>query len=236
MRTKSKYREIQSENIPVEKELPPVAVIAPEAVAVAVDSEPQAEVDASLALQQQLEELKKSEEMQRQRQAQIPLQQQPMTREQKLELWKRQGLTEAEMNFLRQNPQMIDYPQLTSQAAAEAMQQGHQRESQAFQEAMKMNFDNHLDRMRAQATPAATETTPAFFQAPPPPPPRSRSHFVSAPVSREIPSGRPREENPRQMTLSAEETFIAKASGISATEYAKNKIRLQREKAAGDRQ
>jgi phage I-like protein len=38
------------------------------------------------------------------------------------------------------------------------------------------------------------------------------------------------------MTLSAEETFIAKASGISATEYAKNKIRLQREKAAGDRQ
>jgi hypothetical protein len=63
MRTKSKYREIKSENVPAEKELPPVAAVAePVAPAVAVDPKPQAErqVDASLALQQQLEELKRS--------------------------------------------------------------------------------------------------------------------------------------------------------------------------------
>jgi hypothetical protein len=38
------------------------------------------------------------------------------------------------------------------------------------------------------------------------------------------------------MTLTSEEMEIAKASRISAAEYARGKLRLQREKASGERQ
>jgi hypothetical protein len=239
MRTKSKYREIQpdnsAQNIPAEKELPATVVSArPEGPAVAVTVDPPSPVNATGALKAQLEALKQSEELHRQRQAQA-LQPPPVTREQRLALWKQQGLSEAEMDFLRQNPQMIDFPQITSQAASEAMQAGHQRDSDSFREAMTVAFDNHLKRLAQQAT--AEQPTPEFFQPPPPPKPPTRSNIVSAPVSREVPSGRPREENnPNRMTLSAEEMQIARASGISATDYARGKLRLQREKAAGERQ
>lgn len=120
MRTKTKYREIKSENIPVEKELPVEAVTAPEAPAIAVQVEPKQPepIPAAEALKAQLEALKQSEELQRQHAAQIA--QQPVTREQTLDLWKRQGLSEAELRFLSAHPDMIDYPKITSQAAAEA--------------------------------------------------------------------------------------------------------------------
>jgi phage I-like protein len=36
--------------------------------------------------------------------------------------------------------------------------------------------------------------------------------------------------------LSAEEKQIAKAAGITETEYARNRLRLEREKRAGQRQ
>jgi hypothetical protein len=172
--------------------------------------------------------------LQRQRQAQIA-QQLPLTREQKLDLWKRQGLSDAELQFLAEHPAMIDYPQLTGHAASEAMQQGHQRDSKPFMEAMAVAFDNHLKHQQQQANPAE-QPTPAFFEPPPPPAAPSRAHLVSAPVSREIPGGRAPDLNPRRMDLTAEETEIARASGISATQYALGKLRLQKEKASGERQ
>jgi hypothetical protein len=98
-----------------------------------------------------------------------------------------------------------------------------------------MNFNNHLDRLREQSA-AAEQSTPEFFRPPPPPKPPTRSNIVSAPVSREVPSGRPRDDNPNRTTLTAEELAVAAASGITATQYAAGKLRLQREKLAGERQ
>ena len=40
--------------------------------------------------------------------------QQPMSREQRLEAWRQQGLSEAEMQFLQKHPEMVDHPQITS--------------------------------------------------------------------------------------------------------------------------
>ena len=241
MRTKTKYREINSENTPAEKELPVEAVIAPPeapAVAVAVEPQPQppAPVAASEALSRQLDELKRSEELVRQRAA-AP--QQPPTREQRLALWRQQGLSEAEAHFLQRHPLMIDHPEIASAASVEAMRAGHARDSEEYWKATEMNFNYHLDRMREQSAAAAnpaTQPTPEFFRPPPPPAPPTRSNIVSAPVSREVPSGRPREENPNRTTLSAEELAVAAASGITATQYAAGKLRLQREKLAGERQ
>jgi hypothetical protein len=239
MRTKTKYREINSENIPAEKELPATLVSAPPnglAVAVAVEPQPPASepapVAASEALGKQLAELKRSEELQRQRASQ----QQPVTREQKLHYWRQQGMSEAEARFLQQHPDMIDFPQVATVAANEALAAGHDRDSAPYWSALKMNFDNHIDRMRAQANPAA-QPTPEFFQPPPPPAPPTRSNIVSAPVSRSVPgSNIERDLNPKQMTLSAEELAIAKASNISAADYARGKLQLLREKARGERQ
>jgi hypothetical protein len=50
-----------------------------------------------------------------------------MSREQKLEAWRGQGMSEAEAEFLRGSPELIDNPQLTAYAAAQAAEQGHQR-------------------------------------------------------------------------------------------------------------
>ena len=103
MRTKTKYREIQldnsAQNIPAEKELPVTVVSAPpQGPAMPVESQPQVTapepIPAAEALKAQLEALKHSEEIQRQRAAHIAAsQQQPVTREQKLRLWKQQGLS-----------------------------------------------------------------------------------------------------------------------------------------------
>ena len=77
--------------------------------------------------------------------------------------------------------------------------------------------------------------TPQFFAPAPAPARPATSHFVSAPVNREVPAGgnRTPELNPRQMTLSVEENEIAKASEISPVEYARNKMRMLKERAAG---
>jgi hypothetical protein len=171
MRTKTRYREIKSENIPIEKELPVEAVIAaPEGptVAMAVDPQPQAEQpkpqaadEPALALSKQLAALKQSEELQRQQAAQVALQQ-PMTREQRLALWRQHGLSDAEAHFLQQHPEMIDHPQIANAAAAEAMQAGHERDGEDYWKATEMNFNNHLTRLRTQANPGE-QATPAFF-------------------------------------------------------------------------
>ena len=84
----------------------------------------------------------------------------------------------------------------------------------------------------------AAATAPEFFKPPPPKQPvqPSRSAYMSAPVSREVPDGIPRELKPSQVRLSPEEVEAARLSGISTVAYARNKLRLLREKASGQRQ
>ena len=92
-------------------------------------------------------------------------------------------------------------------------------------------FHKHLEATNAQAG----AQIPTFFQPPPAPEQPGPASYVSAPVSRGAVGGY-REPSPSQVKLSPDELQIAAASGISATEYAKNKLRLAREKASGERQ
>jgi hypothetical protein len=251
MRTKSAYREKPAENIPaVEAAIAP----SPEASAVAVEvrpeSEPQAlsqaerhaeetKADAAAeALKRQLAELTRSEQLLRQ-QPQPP---RPMTREQKLAAWHQQGMPADQLEFLKANPELVDHSDLAAFAANEAAQAGHERGSGEHMRATKELFDQHLAHLQAQAqqqTETAMNPTPKFFQPPPPPKPRTPPSIVSAPVSRETLSGGARpnyETDERRVVLSPEEKEVAAASGISLTEYARQKIRLEREKREGTRQ
>lgn len=187
---------------------------------------------AKYALVKQIEALRQSEELQRRQQMAMAAQR-PMSRDDRLEMWKAQGLSDKEANFLRDNPEMIDFPQVASHAAAEAMQAGHERDSEGYFKATEANFDRHMKQLKAQA---AAQPTPQFFQPPPPPQPRTEASFVSAPVSRTAPAGGYREPSPSSVRLSPDELQIAANSGISPTEYARHKLRMEREKRMGIRQ
>ncbi len=82
--------------------------------------------EAALALQKQIDALRRSEQIARQYQAAQAAQvRQSLTREQKLAIWKQQGMTQAEERFLSENPEMIDAHELTGFAANEALKAGH---------------------------------------------------------------------------------------------------------------
>jgi hypothetical protein len=251
MRTKTRYRENKSENIPAVEidgtKVEPVATLSaeippqpePDLEAVAKVGREAVEADsAAAALRKQIEAVARAEEMQRQQAAQLAAAPQPATREQLLHVWKSKGATDAELKFLEANPEMIDYAPLTAFAANEAAQQGHARGTEAHMEATKKLFHEHLAHLQTQAAGnhPAVQPTPEFFKPAPPPAPPSRAHIVSAPVSREVPTGTPRELNPSQVKLSAEEVEAAHLAGVSLQTYAINKLRLQKEKAAGMRQ
>jgi hypothetical protein len=193
--------------------------------------------EAAAALRRQIEALRHSEALLRQ----PPQPQRPLTREEKLAAWKTQGMPQVEVDFLERNPDLVDADRLTAFSANEALQQGHSRGSPEFFDAVKANFDRHLIELQnqAQQTEQPMQETPKFFQPPPPPKPRTPPSIVSAPVSREIPTGGPRPEyqqDPTKVHLSVAEREIARASGISEIEYARQKVRLEREKRDGLRQ
>ena len=253
MRTKTQYRDAKSE-------IPAVAVGQPDGSAVAVDvehhgepepiaeaealHEHQAEVEkadeAALALKKQIDALRQSEELNRRAAAQAAqLQQRPPTREEKLGYWRSQGMPEDQVEFLKENPAMIDFSELAAFAANEALQAGHERGSRGHMQAMKETFDKHLAHLQAQAQqtePTAMQETPRFFQPPPPKPAPERAPIVSAPISRTVPGSGPRdyETDPRRVTLSVEERQIAKLSGVSETDYARGKLELQARRARGE--
>ena len=187
--------------------------------------------DASLALKRQIDELKKSEDMQRQ-QAELLQQPQPPTREQKLQLWKRSGLSVEEAHFLQQNPDMIDHPQLTGFAVIQAQQGGHKRGEPSHFDAVKKIFDANFERLQAEENNPVMQPTPKFFQPKPPPAEPNPAYIVSAPVSRDVPgsSTRPR----GRVTLSREEQEAARVAGISLEEYAMQKRKYQGMRESGE--
>lgn len=254
MRTKSAYREKSNEipapNIPaikIDGEQPEATVgmaahIPAEdgAVDIAVASAEQAATDADaakLALVRQIEALKQSEQLQRQRHAAMAHAQRP-THDQLLQHWRaNNNMSEADENFLRENPAMIDNSQLAALAATEAAQQGHARDTDAHRQATKAIFDQRLAHLQAQARAnSAPQEPPKFFKPAPPPAPPDRAAMYSAPVSREVPTGAYREPSPSSVTLSQDQLAIAAASGISPVEYARNLLKLEAQKRRGERQ
>ena len=122
-----------------------------------------------------------------------------------------------------------------SEAAAEALAAGIERDSPQFFQAVEEGFAKRIEAMNQQpAAPPAAFSQPRSV-APSPAAPPDRSSLYAAPVSRTAPTGGYREPSPRQVRLSPAEVEIAKASGISEVEYSRNKLRMLRERAAGER-
>jgi hypothetical protein len=225
MRVKSAYREKQNNIPPPGNPEPHISSVnisgaegKPVAAVMTAEIPDAAKADeAALALRRQIEALRQSEFAQRR----------AAPRERLLHKWRGEGMGRAEERFLRANPAMLDNPQLMHFAANEAAQH-HQRGSAAHLNAAREIFHRHM-------TPA-TEPTPAFFEPPPPPAPPVQSAIYSAPVSRTVPSAGYREPSPSSVRLTREEQETARMSGISDIEYAKHKLRMEREKAAGERQ
>jgi hypothetical protein len=123
---------------------------------------------------------------------------------------------------------------------------GVARDLPDFNRIMETHFDALMQRAEAQMQAAAAqltptaEPTPAFFEPPPSPPepappPENRAHIVSAPVSRRDAGGY-REPSPSSVRLTPAELEVARSAGISTTEYARHKLRMEREKRSGERQ
>jgi hypothetical protein len=233
MGTKTRYREPKELAEKIAETIPPSGKIdinsEPAADAVVVHHEPGETVvdealkpdEATVRLQKQIEDLKKSEELQRTARM---MPQRPPSREEKLAAWRAQGMSAEDERTLSERPEMIDYPRLTAIAAHEAAQQ-HERGTDSHRQATRQIFDEHLARLQAQDTATATaQPAPEFFRPPPTPLPAepSRASFVSAPVSREVPTGSGSRSN-RQIRLTAEEREAAKMAGITEVEYAKQK-------------
>lgn len=256
MKTKTAYRpknipaETPEPNIPEEPPQPSESVIIdfntdkaePNETTVAA-IEPATPVDeATAALLKQLTDLKKSEQLQREYAQHMAQQaQRPPSREEKLAAWRAMpGADEGDIAFLESHPEMIDRHDVTVVAAEEAAQQGFERGTSQHRQATKENFDRHLTHLQAQQARAQPATTyrSGFFQPPPAPAPAApdRSSMYAAPVSRRETGSGYREPSPSQIRLSPAEQQIAAASGISDIEYARNKLRMEREKRSGERQ
>jgi hypothetical protein len=236
MGVRSKYREkFLAEK--VAEEIPPSAKIniddpAPDDAIKAAG--PPVTDEATLRLQKQIDDLKKSEELQRQHAAQMA------------EMQRQQQWLPGEQEFMAAYPELSQHPDLTQQAVIAAYRQGHQRGTEPFLKAVKHNFDSQMDRLNPRLDDSAVEHAPQDDYRPTPSmqPPSSfrplpesadedrRSAFVSAPVSRETPSAGGSRSN-RQIRLTAEEREHARMAGVSEVEYAKQKQKLIEAKNEG---
>ena len=96
-------------------------------------------------------------------------------------------------------------------------------------------MESQLAALQAQQPEAnpVMQQTPKFFQPPPPPAPPKEAHFVSAPVSRAVPTSDGRRPRGR-VTLSREEQEAARMSGLTLEEYAMQKRKYQDMRSDGE--
>ena len=212
--------------------------VEPSVAIVSADEYPSPD-EATLALQKQLADLRKSEEMQRNYALFAAQQaQRPMSWEQKLATWRANGGDEGDISFLESHPEMIDRHDVTVVAAEEAAQQGFERGTDAHRQATKEIFDRHLGHQQAQPAASAGPAASTFFEpseSPRLPAGPDRSAIVSAPVSwRE--AGGYREPSLRSVKLSPIEQEMARNLGLSDVAYAEGKIRMLKAKANGELQ
>jgi hypothetical protein len=202
---------------------------------------PVADEDAATkALKDRLREMEQSTELNRQYQAQVAQAQRPLTREQLLEQWRHDGVSEANIEFLKRHPELADNWQLTYYCANEAAQH-HERDTDAHRHATKQIFDHYVAEAN-KTKQLAEEPTPAFFQPEPPPAPRrpsGKASIVSAPVSRDASPGNYQsefEDSPRSVRLSPDQLEAARIAGVTPAEYAKQLIRMRKMQASGEAQ
>jgi hypothetical protein len=192
--------------------------------------------EATLRLQNQINELKKSEALQYQVAEQA------------------QRAVAVEQQFVQAHPELLEHPKLTEWAVAVALQHGYQRGTPDFLDVTKQLFDRQM-AAQANAAPATQQSEPAapepphqvqeapmpnhpFHQRPPPPPPEpseQSASIYSAPVSREASGGGYRQSSPSSVRLSPDQREAAKMSGVTETEYARQLQKLYEAKRDEDR-
>ena len=124
--------------------------------------------------------------------------------------------------------------QLAGVTVAELARLGHTRGSPEYENRLAPMFEHGLANARQQsAAPPVAPAQPAAAQTEPEPESNDRRIPVSAPVSREIPTGDLSPQSPSRVTLSAAEREHAKLAGISEVEFARQKLKLQALKASG---
>jgi hypothetical protein len=232
MSVRSRYRdrfpaEKPAEEIPASEKIKiePADIADNPAVVLAREASAKAD-EATERLRQQIANLHQAEALQRQ----AMMQGRPMNHAEKLAMWKAQGMSDANHNFLATNIDMAQNDQLTAAAAHRAAQEGYRPDTDGHRKRTRELFDQHLRGARTQAP------TPAVFAPParspePAPEPEDRSAFVSAPVSREVAGGDGRRElTPSQVRLTYEQKEAARMAGISEVEYARQMQKLKKAK------
>jgi hypothetical protein len=249
MKVKTRYRPQQFKDggavLPEEIVTPDISLaVTPEVATTDVlDSRPGDDLasgdDATRVFQEQIDALRKSEDLVRQRQA-SPSQQQPLgNRAARLQQWKQQGLTEDQAAFLQANPKMIDNPHITAMATAQADQEGFGPNSPEHFEVVRKHFNQISEQVERdlmttsqQRAAPVEEPMPEYSM---PRQPSSPSVGYSAPVTRDVPTGTYHgERRLSRVTLSAQEKEIARLSGLTLEQYAEGKLDLMRRKEAGE--
>jgi hypothetical protein len=174
--------------------------------------------DASDALRSQLEALKQAETTQQQAQSAILAAQE-----------RRNAWLEATPAAKSHLPEL----NVLHRAALEA---GLADTSPEYFNFMEQQLAN-LQRPAAAATGLADEMRERVGHEQPPPPeperPSTRPSIVSAPVSREVPNGSGRRQIGK-VTLTPAEQEMARVSGISIEEYARQKLRYENLRETGE--
>jgi hypothetical protein len=190
---------------------------------------------AAEALKAQIAALKRGEAMQHQ-QAEVAAKAAEWqakggpTHSELLDHWEKlHGMPRTERLFLEEHPELVDNRELTAQAALEAHEQGLERGTEQFNQAVLAGFHRHLQGAQRQVERPAAPMIPAA-------PERDRSSFVSAPVSREAGPSADGYSRPGRVILTAEERQFARQIGLSETEYAKQKQRLVSMQLSGEAQ
>jgi hypothetical protein len=182
---------------------PPVAIID-------IDRNDVADDDASLAFRKQIEALRESERIQRERASAAP------------------PLTKNQASFIQNYPGFLHDRQIAMKALSEAHGQGLIEDSPEFHSAVKSHFERLTGKPLQtpspviEASPSPTPTTEVFE----PPEPRSSS-FVSAPVSRDVPSSNYDERRPGTIRLSVEEKEMARRLDMSEADYARGLLEMR---------
>ena len=169
--------------------------------------------DATLALQKQIDELKKSEEVQRQQAAIVQL------------------ANERRQAWLAQTPGAKDHIPALGHIHRAALDGGLVDTSPEYFQFMESQLAA-LQAQQPEVNPVM-RPTPKFFQPPPPPAEPKPANIVSAPVSRSVPTSDGRRPRGR-VTLSREEQEAARMSGLTLEEYAMQKRKYQDMRESGE--
>jgi hypothetical protein len=177
--------------------------------------EPHYADDASKAFQQQINNLRRSEEIQRERRAAPPL-------------------TKNQAAFVRDYPGFLDDHQIAMKALGEAHGQGLQEDSEEFHRAVKSHFERLTGKPLKPPSPAiepSPSRAPEFSELPDLP---DRASLYSAPTSRETSATGFHSEGPsRTVRLSVAQKEAARFAGVSEKAYAEGLLELEQKKRDG---